>query len=942
MLSPSKKLLYLMALMPSSAQAAKEYSVTKTFKFKEDIFLKFHPLLTAIGPQGSADALMSALDDFADEFKQVWIEQIEQNLLDGGCEVEEMRKPKFELCEWKYPDRYDVDELPTPGQCYAYEDGFVQRIYYKIDKLEITCPEDFSYDDLDKAAYAEAAFADQDFLNIINPPDSGCDGNALEECLFSSAETVEWVEGYEVCNAELYINRFVDVPVYLKCLDTDGYGRKIANKLIKALDKYFEMEVSVVLTEKIMEQAPEGHVYNLASPYASDRKYCAHGAYYAGGNLVNQIPGDDGILITKFTYGFDVIWFKPRDFDDELLPDIEYTINDIFNDGDFLEFLEEEYPDYDFIQDVEVCEVVGPDEVTFPPTEEPTYQPTEGPICDVDTNDGCTEGQVCRLSCVWQSSEPQCFPDDEERDCTDKYGPGYICLDTNGDGVIDGSDHSEGCVYAAPTKAPSEMPTDSPTIPIIITSSPTLLPTTETPTISPSRSPVTPSPTISYPPSMNLEPSASPSNTSFPTSEPTPIPTTRLPTENPTTESPTIAPTSGETETEETESSVYPTPLQIRPAESRSPTTSPNESYPSPSSPSPTCPKCIIHPDDTEEDECPIATTGTCSNGNRGDGICPFEGHCCSKWGYCGTTAEYCDDDSIAPTPSNVEGAPSAPTYSVDAGQCALGDVGDGFCPDESHCCSDWGYCGAGENYCFTTRIFDENSGEPQDGTCGGGGIGDGVCNTGLCCSQFGFCGEGDLYCTGQNGLETDATVDEGEEIINNSPLPDDLRPSFGFRCGFTEVDARSNCKPTCTHHIQCLDGEECWGVQLNYCNTFEEGEHPICTDLDLADEDKRCGFDEASARGYCGAKCESNDECGVGEFCFPTLLNLCECHEETCYEEAEIAFAKAKQLISPYFVQTDPGEDANGRPHSASVVLNTSIAKSLLVVFASIGVWMI
>eukprot|EP00581_Thalassiosira_minuscula_P004960 CAMPEP_0183744332 /NCGR_PEP_ID=MMETSP0737-20130205/65671_1 /TAXON_ID=385413 /ORGANISM="Thalassiosira miniscula, Strain CCMP1093" /LENGTH=423 /DNA_ID=CAMNT_0025979973 /DNA_START=255 /DNA_END=1523 /DNA_ORIENTATION=- len=423
MLSPSKKLLYLMALMPSSAQAAKEYSVTKTFKFKEDIFLKFHPLLTAIGPQGSADALMSALDDFADEFKQVWIEQIEQNLLDGGCEVEEMRKPKFELCEWKYPDRYDVDELPTPGQCYAYEDGFVQRIYYKIDKLEITCPEDFSYDDLDKAAYAEAAFADQDFLNIINPPDSGCDGNALEECLFSSAETVEWVEGYEVCNAELYINRFVDVPVYLKCLDTDGYGRKIANKLIKAafadqdflniinppdsgcdgnaleeclfssaetvewvegyevcnaelyinrfvdvpvylkcldtdgygrkianklikaLDKYFEMEVSVVLTEKIMEQAPEGHVYNLASPYASDRKYCAHGAYYAGGNLVNQIPGDDGILITKFTYGFDVIWFKPKNFNEKkLLRDIEYIINEIFEDGDFLEFLEEEYP----------------------------------------------------------------------------------------------------------------------------------------------------------------------------------------------------------------------------------------------------------------------------------------------------------------------------------------------------------------------------------------------------------------------------------------------------------------------------------------------------------------------------------------------------------------------------------------------------------------------
>eukprot|EP00581_Thalassiosira_minuscula_P031020 CAMPEP_0183762154 /NCGR_PEP_ID=MMETSP0739-20130205/8898_1 /TAXON_ID=385413 /ORGANISM="Thalassiosira miniscula, Strain CCMP1093" /LENGTH=206 /DNA_ID=CAMNT_0026000409 /DNA_START=57 /DNA_END=674 /DNA_ORIENTATION=+ len=117
------------------------------------------------------------------------------------------------------------------------------------------------------------------------------------------------------------------------------------------------------------------------------------------------------------------------------------------------------------------------------------------------------------------------------------------------------------------------------------------------------------------------------------------------------TENPTIASTSGETETDG----------QIRPAETRSPMASPNQPYPSPSSPSPTCPKCIIHPDDTEKDECPIATTGTCSNGNRGDGICPFKGYCCSKWGYCGTTDDYCDDDSVAPTPSGVEGAPTAP-----------------------------------------------------------------------------------------------------------------------------------------------------------------------------------------------------------------------------------------------------------------------------------------
>lgn len=91
-----------------------------------------------------------------------------------------MQLPEFSLSGWKYPDKYDVDELPIPGQCYDYESGFVsalcnvcckgyvilvlkclmkykcciyfkvQRVYYKIRDLEISCPEDFDYDDLDR------------------------------------------------------------------------------------------------------------------------------------------------------------------------------------------------------------------------------------------------------------------------------------------------------------------------------------------------------------------------------------------------------------------------------------------------------------------------------------------------------------------------------------------------------------------------------------------------------------------------------------------------------------------------------------------------------------------------------------------------------------------------------------------------------------------------
>ena len=98
---------YLLALLPLWAQAGKEAPVTKTFKFTKDFFLEFYPLPTAVNPD-NVDVLMSALDDYAEDFKQVWIEEIEGELQGGDrCTVDLMRVPKFSMCDWKYPDRYD-------------------------------------------------------------------------------------------------------------------------------------------------------------------------------------------------------------------------------------------------------------------------------------------------------------------------------------------------------------------------------------------------------------------------------------------------------------------------------------------------------------------------------------------------------------------------------------------------------------------------------------------------------------------------------------------------------------------------------------------------------------------------------------------------------------------------------------------------------------------
>eukprot|EP00897_Mesotaenium_endlicherianum_P008654 jgi/Mesen1/7817/ME000413S07060 len=86
-------------------------------------------------------------------------------------------------------------------------------------------------------------------------------------------------------------------------------------------------------------------------------------------------------------------------------------------------------------------------------------------------------------------------------------------------------------------------------------------------------------------------------------------------------------------------------------------------------------------------------------------------GNCCSKWGYCGSGPDYC---------------PTAQTGQCDAQHpCSSGK-----------CCSKWGYCGTGPDYCPTTP-------SPQTGQCGA----EHPCGSGKCCSKWGYCGTGPDYC---------------------------------------------------------------------------------------------------------------------------------------------------------------------------------------------------
>ncbi|KAK3298731.1 uncharacterized protein B0H64DRAFT_371181 [Chaetomium fimeti] len=88
-----------------------------------------------------------------------------------------------------------------------------------------------------------------------------------------------------------------------------------------------------------------------------------------------------------------------------------------------------------------------------------------------------------------------------------------------------------------------------------------------------------------------------------------------------------------------------------------------------------------------------LAAASPILSGRQGE--CPCApGLCCSQWGYCGTGPDFCGGTSvIIPPPTFVSSRPQPTTSPGGGGACA------GGCP-AGMCCSQWGYCGTGPEYC--------------------------------------------------------------------------------------------------------------------------------------------------------------------------------------------------------------------------------------------------
>ena len=64
----------------------KDSTVTKTFKFKDDFFLRFETLATAMSPDQS-EVLLNALEAYGETFRDLWLESLLEDM-PSNCGVE--------------------------------------------------------------------------------------------------------------------------------------------------------------------------------------------------------------------------------------------------------------------------------------------------------------------------------------------------------------------------------------------------------------------------------------------------------------------------------------------------------------------------------------------------------------------------------------------------------------------------------------------------------------------------------------------------------------------------------------------------------------------------------------------------------------------------------------------------------------------------------------
>jgi len=320
----------------------------------------------------------------------------------------------------------------------------------------------------------------------------------------------------------------------------------------------------------------------------------------------------------------------------------------------------------------------------------------------------------------------------------------------------------------------------------------------------------------------------------------------------------------------------------------------------------------------------PLLASSLVAAKNCGSGIgsCP-EGQCCSQYGFCGTTSEYCE---------NTLGCQK------DYGSCyastSNGKCGKNYgrCPKPYHCCSESGYCGEGDDYCgsgcqsayglcgdeemvmeedvewvteiVTQYVYVYVEEQTDSRECGADVAK--TCPSGKCCSKYGYCGISEAFCSVKQGCQ--AKYGDCYEVVDTA-------------AEVASVDDSVECGPGIGSCIngECCNSEGHCGISKEFCDVDNgcQEDYGVCNSQSQVGECGegfgRCPNSEhcCSRVGFCGT---SDAYCAMSQGCQPEYGLCIEDRIEEDVYETDVA-EETTDITSAHAIEPECGEGIGSCP---------------------------
>ncbi|KAL7267765.1 hypothetical protein RUND412_009632 [Rhizina undulata] len=183
---------------------------------------------------------------------------------------------------------------------------------------------------------------------------------------------------------------------------------------------------------------------------------------------------------------------------------------------------------------------------------------------------------------------------------------------------------------------------------------------------------------------------------------------------------------------------------------------------------------------DSPDNTCGSAYSGAGNNYTCGS---TNIGTCCSQYGYCGNSTDYCGTGCQIEFGTCTGGSDVAAAPTTDDFLC--GATNDNLICSGVQCCSQYGYCGNTTDYCgtgcqsaFGSCTGGASTSADDDGLCGPQNNNQ-TCATGYCCSPAGYCGTTEDYCESPDCQRGFGSCDS-DKTPSGASTADIARPLLG------------------------------------------------------------------------------------------------------------------------------------------------------------------